>query len=448
MLFFLCVTLSFQHHFTFSASNPTGLTLRANVDDSPGSPMYHIRNLNIAERIERLINVSNARANYLHLMSSPDWRVLPDNIRIPIVRESLWYAVKFTIGSQRHELELLLDTASGLIWTQCQPCIQCFPQVPPVYDSRASTTYARLPCSHPLCHGEQRHFSCVNNVCVYRYGYAGGASSRGIASTEDFHFFIDQSHIGTYENVIFGCSNDNRDIFFRNSAISGIFGLNFSPESMMQQFSSTIHSRFSYCLVPFTEVVPESLALNFGSDIPELPPNAESTLILQSSNNYHYNLELLDISVGGHRLGLPPSAFEVRAGGEGGCFIDSGTLFTHIDANTIGVNAYERVIQVFRAYYGSRGLRSIRTARGFELCYERTGNFNDHASLTFHFNGADYTVPGQYMILFNQDIFCVAIMKGTFATILGAWSQQNKRIVYDGIFGELQFADENCANHG
>ncbi|KAE8733581.1 putative Monovalent cation:proton antiporter [Hibiscus syriacus] len=447
MLFCLCVTLVFQPHFTYSTANRTGLTLKAYVDDSPGSSLYRIQDLSVAERIERLINVSNARANYLYQMLSPDGTILPDNIRVPILRDGAYYAVTFTMGSRGHRVKLLLDTGSGLIWTQCLPCINCFNQRLPIYDSRASTTYATLPCSHPMCNGDRTVFSCVNNRCVYQYGYLGGASTAGVVSTEDFIFYTDESHMQTFENVIFGCGNDNRNIFFQNTAVSGIFGLNFAPESMMQQFAALTRSRFSYCLVPFTEAVPNTLLLKFGQDIPELPPHAESTLFVQRTGNDHFFLELLDISVGDYRLGLPPSAFQFRGGGEGGCIFDSGSLFTIMDSNSVGVNVYERVMQVIRAYYGSKGLSAIRTrAGGFDLCYNRPPNFNDFASITFHFNGADYSVPGEYNVVFDQRTICIPILKGPLTTIIGAVHQQNKRLVYDGMFGELQFADENCQN--
>ena len=88
---FLCllVTLS-QHYFAIATSKPTiGLSLRAVLDDSPESPLYLIENLTRAERVEKLIKTTYARANYLDLVSRPNARVVPDNIRIPILRTVL-----------------------------------------------------------------------------------------------------------------------------------------------------------------------------------------------------------------------------------------------------------------------------------------------------------------------------------------------------------------------
>ncbi|KAK5772494.1 hypothetical protein PVK06_048783 [Gossypium arboreum] len=45
-----------------------------------------------------------------------------------------------------------------------------------------------------------------------------------------------------------------------------------------------------------------------------------------------------------------------------------------------------------------------------------------------------------------KDISVAGILKGSSVSVLGAWQQQNKRIIYDGGRGVLEFADENCMN--
>ncbi|KAB2049115.1 hypothetical protein ES319_A13G155300v1 [Gossypium barbadense] len=447
LLFCLLVT-SILYHSAFVTSKPTGFSLRAVIDDSPESPLYLIENLTIAERLERLIKISYARVNYLNLVSSGDAKLVPDNIRIPMLRDALYYAVAFTIGSQGHPVKLLMDTGGGLIWTQCLPCPNCFPQKLPIYNPAASTSYATLPCSHPFCNGDRRLYNCEHGrYCVYNAQYSGGASTSAIASTEAFHFFVDQHSTHPF-NVIFGCSYDSRDIAFMNTDISGIFGLSFSPDSMASQFSALIQHRFSYCLAPFDDVTPRPLVLRFGEDIPQLPPQSVgSTQLIASPTSYFFYLGLKDISVAGHRIGFPPSIFQIKPNGLGGFFIDSGALFTHIDADALGGNAYAEVLKVFAAYYGSKYLKQTGASpEGFELCYERPPNFDEFATLTFHFDESVYTVNGQYMHVIAPNFFCVGILKGSSVSVLGAWQQQNKRIIYDGGRGVLEFADENCMN--
>ncbi|XVF03948.1 hypothetical protein REPUB_Repub05bG0037600 [Reevesia pubescens] len=447
---FLCLLVTlFQHHFAFATTKPIGLSLKAILDDSPESPLYLIENLTRVERIEKLVKITNARANYLDLVSRPNATVVPDNIRIPIFRDASFYVVGFTIGSQRHPVKLLMDTGGGLIWTQCQPCKNCFPQNLGIYDPRVSATYATLPCSHPLCNGDNRLYNCVDGLCLYNVRYGGGASTRGVASLESFRFFIDQQNTRSFNNIIFGCSDDSSNIIFQNSDVSGIFGLNMAPDSMATQFSPLTHARFSYCMLPFSDAIPRPLVLRFGEDIPQLPPqHVQTTLFVPTPPLNYYYLELLDISVANHRLGFNPYTFHVRTNGLGGCFIDSGALLTYIDSETLGVNAYEAVLTVFAAYYGSQSLQRKTTGipEGLDLCYEYPSYHIDFASITFHFNGADYTVDGQYGHVFDPSFFCVGIIRGQSGTVLGAWHQQNKRIIYDVGMGALQFADEQCVN--
>ncbi|XP_022753630.1 aspartic proteinase nepenthesin-2-like [Durio zibethinus] len=342
LLLCLLVTLS-QHYFTFATSKPTfGLSIRAILDDSPGSPLYLIENLTRAERVERFIKIKYARANYSDLVSRSNAKVVHDNIRIPILRDYLFYVS-------------LRD-----LW--------------------------HIPCSRPLCHGDDRLYDCVNGECVYDVLYGGGATTRGAASLESFQFYISNADTKTFTNVIFGCSNDNSDFLFDGSDVSGIFGLSKSPDSMASQFSPLTHTRFSYCFGPFSRC-------NASSNHPRV-------------RRGH--------SAAASRTGFHPDTFRIRPDGSGGCFIDSGTLVSQIDFNTLGVNAYEAVMRVLEAYYGSRKLERTTVLKVFELCYKSPANYHDFAAITFHFNGANYSVDGEHGLFFDpvQGFFCVGILRG------------------------------------
>ena len=110
---------------------------------------------------------------------------------------------------------------------------------------------------------------------------------------------------------------------------------------MASQFFPLIDGRFSYCSVPFGDAIPRPLVLRFGEDIPPVPPqNLQTALLIPTPGSYYFHLQLLDISVANHRMGFPPYSFQAKPNGVGGCFIDSGALFTQIDTNTGGINAY------------------------------------------------------------------------------------------------------------
>ncbi|KAL6191776.1 hypothetical protein ACLB2K_038165 [Fragaria x ananassa] len=234
LLFFLITVSAF--HLTLS--KPNGFTLKLIPRDTPPpppppppeSPIYP-GNLTTLERIERLIEFSQARARYIELTSSPNattW--YPENIRLTLLRDN-FYMVQVGVGTPATGVFLLLDTGGGLIWTQCLPCLNCYPQRTPMFDSSKSITYQKLPCSHPFCQGDHPLYQCVNNECVYNINYGGGASTAGIATIETFTFPVDTATTVRLGPVVFGCSKYTKNVqFAKGGAISGILGLSLSPD--------------------------------------------------------------------------------------------------------------------------------------------------------------------------------------------------------------------------
>ncbi|KAG7957548.1 hypothetical protein I3843_11G181400 [Carya illinoinensis] len=451
----IMITVS-QFHFSTSAKL-SGLSLKIIPRDCPESPLYPGDHLTRLERMERLIKFSTARAQYLETisMSTVNSTILDNkNIRFTLFRDNFFFMVQVGIGLPEKLVFLLMDTGGGLIWTQCEPCKNCYKQAYPIYNSRASITYRKLPCNHPLCKGDSARYQCVNGECVYDLGYLGGASTKGVASFETFKVPVDESNAKYIYNVIFGCSNDNQGMqFAKNGVISGVLGLSLSPDSLVSQTLDEDYRRFSYCLIPFDEaVVMAPSLLRFGADIPLPPTNIQTTPFVKppAGTNY-YLLNLQDVSVGFHRLGFPPDTFKPKQDGTGGCIIDSGALISRLDQNTInGRNAYMEVMDAFKNHYDYFKLQRIgKVAEGLELCYEYKQDFVEYATMTYHFEGADYNVESKYVNFYDTQAgyFCVALLPGNGKSLLGAWHQQNMRIIYDGKIGALQFATEHCATN-
>ncbi|XP_007020972.2 PREDICTED: aspartic proteinase nepenthesin-2 [Theobroma cacao] len=450
-MLFLCLIAFFQ--VSFATSKPTGLSMKLIRRDSlyPG-------NLTKVERIKRLLQLSEFRAQYLDSVLRPNATADLDTVRVPIGRvpDNHLYVVELKIGSRLHPVKLLMDTGSGLIWTQCRPCKKCFRQQLPMYDSRTSTSYHKLPCTHPLCQGDHKRYKCYNNECVYsvRYGVdsrPNPPTTKGVASFESFQFPVDNIHTRVIDDMVFGCSKDNQNFDFSNGEISGILGLSLAPDSLATQFASKgiTSYRFSYCLVPFSDELVRPSVLRFGDDIPPPVGNLQTTQILPNGF-YHYHLELLDISVGWYRLGFQeqPGIFRVREDGSGGCLIDSGSLISTIDQNTIGRNAYKAVMRAFQAYYDSNNFQRIgKVVESLPLCYRSKPGFKDYMTMTLHFNGADYDIDGKYMHYFSEEdgFFCVALRPAS-RTILGSWQQQNMRIIINMDVAGLQWVTETCAD--
>lgn len=159
-------------------------------------------------------------------------------------------------------------------------------------------------------------------------------------------------------------------------------------------------------------------------------------------------MNLQGISVGSHRIGFPPGAFKLKQDGTGGCFIDSGAIVSRIALNADWIDAYGEVISAFQHHYDSFRLQRVEGHKPFELSYKnRPSSFKEYASLTFHFENADYTVDPQYVNYYDthNELFCVVILPMEDKTILGAWYQQDMRITYDSHIRALQFAPETCA---
>ncbi|KAL5737717.1 hypothetical protein ACOSP7_030478 [Xanthoceras sorbifolium] len=451
---FLCLVICSKFHF--SASIPSGFRLKLISRDSPESPLYP-GNLTQIERFQRLAQFSHAKANYLKFLSTSTSRnatLEPNNLYLPLLRDWFYYIAAIQIGTPPTKVFLMVDTGGGQIWTQCAPCKTCFHQIYPLFNSKSSSTYQKLPCSHPFCSGSNRLYDCFNGECLYTTTYGGGSVTRGYASMELFRFNdINGGPELKISNIIFGCSIDNHNFPFANRGlISGILGLSLSPDSLMSQFGDNISKRFSYCMASFAEGLEQPLVLRFGNDIPPHPGTIQTTpyFTLLHYPSY-YLMTLLDITIGSVRLNLPPGVFRNVPGGQTlGFFIDSGAPMTMIDQHTNGVNAYAAVMTNLKAYYDSFGLErrlSSGAARSYELCYTDNPEFDQHPTITYHFQGADYVVDSQFSVVHFHDLgyFCSSIIPGTGVSILGADHQQNMRIIYDGNINSIQFYPENCA---
>lgn len=434
---FLCLMAVSLAHFTPSES--AGFSLKLIPRFSPESPLYP-GNLSQSERNRKMVEISHARANFLAL--SQNSKMAPENIHLPVHEASAFYSAELSLGTPQISQYLLIDGGSGLIWTQCLPCINCFNQMLPLYNSTASATYQKIPCTDPRC--RKPLCKCVDGNCVYRQLYGGGAATKGVLSTETFTFAYNKDGaVLPVPNMMFGCSNDNIDFTFGGRKISGILGLNTAPESLISQLKSTIQGRFSYCLVYGYREMEATSILRFGDDTVSMRKDYQTTPIMYRDLTTYYYLNLVDISVGDIRIGFPPRTFDLKPNGNGGCMIDTGAMATFIDKGP-----YERVMREFDEHFRSFGLERVYKEAGLEYCYKSNPKFRPYLSMTFHFQGADFKVEPTYMYFHYEakGYFCVALMPYTGKTLLGAWQQQDMRVVYDLNLGVVRFAPENCAS--
>ncbi|XP_057506582.1 aspartic proteinase nepenthesin-2-like [Actinidia eriantha] len=432
-LFFLLLTLLFLVHPT--AAKAVGFSLKLIPMDIISS--FASKNLSKTDQM-KLVESSKARADYLEVVSNPSANKI--NFLVNRFNSGL-YAVKVVLGERRETRMLQMDTSTGLVWTQCAPCVHCFNQSDPIFNGNQSSTYRKIPSKNSACRTPP--YRRANGQCLYGLKYGRNAITQGFLSQETF-WLPYKNTLVPKQNMVFGCSNDNINFNFdRLGKVSGILGMSRAPESFVKQLDNVIGGRFSYCLVGIsnTKRITTSL-LSFGSDA-YLPSNAISTPIVPVSNNQNYYLNLNDISVAGNRIGFPPGTFSLKRDGTGGCIIDTGTV-----ATLIAPSAYSRVIETFQKYFQPFNLRKVRskTNQGFEVCFEMKRTFTQYPPMTFHFQAADLVVKPQFLHFFDMvaNYSCVALLKGNTKTILGSMHQQDVRFVYDLKNNALNFAPENC----
>ncbi|KAE8677367.1 hypothetical protein F3Y22_tig00111539pilonHSYRG00037 [Hibiscus syriacus] len=143
------------------------------------------------------------------------------------------YLMKLSFGTPPVEYFAIADTGSDLIWIQCLPCGQCYPQGSPPFDPRASSTYKEIPCGSDTCQA-----------------LPGNSAPTQMTVNTPF------------ATSIFGCGHNNQGKF--RSPTAGLVGLGGGPLSLVSQISTRIDNRFSYRLVPRTSS--SSSKLLFGQE--------------------------------------------------------------------------------------------------------------------------------------------------------------------------------------
>ncbi|XWS41244.1 hypothetical protein CRYUN_Cryun17cG0064600 [Craigia yunnanensis] len=112
------------------------------------------------------------------------------------------FLMDLSIGTPPKSYSAILDTGSDLIWTQCEPCSQCFDQSTPIFDPKKCSTFSKLPCSSHLCAALPQ--STCGDGCEYLYTYGDYSSTQGVMGTETFTF--DKVSV---PKIGFGCGEDN-----------------------------------------------------------------------------------------------------------------------------------------------------------------------------------------------------------------------------------------------
>ncbi|KAJ1426116.1 Xylanase inhibitor, C-terminal [Sesbania bispinosa] len=404
-----------------SSGTVIGYTTHLIPYDSPLSPFHNPKNTHF-DRLHDAFKRSFERAN--HFRSS---------IQSPMKPGGGEYLMKMSLGTPPIEIIGIVDTGSDLIWTQCLPCIICYNQTIPLFDTSHSSSYKTIPCQSSFCQAIPNQYCNKNNTCGYRIAYGDGSFSSGNLSSETLTLGTSSSSLSV-QNIAFGCSDDTDGLFDKSG--SGIIGLGSGKLSLISQTSQSFGKKFSYCLVPSS--INSTSKISFGNNSVVSGPGFVTTPIVTKGDETFYYLSLEAVSVGIERIAYKG---ETKNGVvEGNIIVDSGTTLTILPDSMFNamVKVLDRVI----------GLEKVDDPDGqLDACYKSVGDkINIKLPIiTMHFKGGDVKLkPVNTFLWVNNDVVCLTMVPNTDLAIYGNLAQMNFLVGFDLNAGTVSFKPTDC----
>ncbi|XP_042499725.1 aspartic proteinase nepenthesin-1-like [Macadamia integrifolia] len=447
-LIFLLLSSLLLHSVAVHES-PESITLSLIHPFSVHSPFYPGKNVTDVEKINLLIQATEARMHHLFPTTTKRqgkyWNGSSevDDIGALVQYINAYYVAKVGIGSFQPALKwlayyLIMDTGSQITWVQCEGCNPCFPLIQtPNFPFSRSQSYRSIPCGHKDCPTQRQ--DCYGSSCGFSILYGGnhGPITRGTIARETLTFTSDIPGVTESRNNLFlSCALQNHNYgYSQQNKVAGVLGLGAGGHGTPPLWSQVSKKRFSYCLFTFEHT---SSQLHIGEGARMVGPQVVSTPLLKGSNPSLYYLELQDISVAGIRLRLR-GFFRF-----GGCVIDSGAPMT-----SLVPNAYAIVRNALIRYFAQFGIQPYNSGNRpsgvpeFDLCFHKVPPGFRFPTMTFHFKGADLIVQPTGVFVVGANYICVALRSDDI-TMLGAYQQTQHKFSYDLELGALFFAPENC----
>ncbi|KAK7847645.1 aspartic proteinase nepenthesin-1 [Quercus suber] len=391
------------------------------------------KNLTKFERIQRGMKRGQLRLQRLSAATTASSDAA--QLEAPIHAGTGEFLMNLAIGTPPESFSAILDTGSDLIWTQCKPCTQCYDQPTPIFDPKKSSSFSKLSCNSQLCSALPAS-TCASDGCEYIYQYGDYSVTQGILASETFTF----GNKVSIPNVGFGCGSDNEGDGFSQG--SGLVGLGRGPLSLVSQLEEP---KFSYCLTSIDDSKTSSLFLGSLASVNGTQKKSitTTTLTKNPSQPSFYFLSLKGISVGGTRLDIDKSTFEVQDDGSGGLIIDSGTTLTYIDGHAFDALKKEFIAQT-KLPVDTSGVS------GLDLCFTSPSDTSDVEvpKLIFHFNGGDLDLPAENYVVTDSSsgLLCLALGSSgnSGMSIFGNIQQQNYLVIHDLAKETLSFIPKQC----
>uniref|UniRef100_A0A0A9DVQ7 Peptidase A1 domain-containing protein n=1 Tax=Arundo donax TaxID=35708 RepID=A0A0A9DVQ7_ARUDO len=337
------------------------------------------------------------------------------------------YVTRLGLGTPATAYAVVVDTGSSLTWLQCSPCVvSCHRQAGPLYDPKASSTYAAVPCSASQCDELQaatlNPSACsVSNVCIYQASYGDSSFSVGYLSKDTVSFGS-----GSFPNFYYGCGQDNEGLFGRSA---GLIGLARNKLSLLYQLAPSLGYAFSYCLPTSASAGYLSIG-SYNAGQYSYTPMASSSL-----DGSLYFVSLAGMSVGGSPLAVSPSEY-----GSLPTIIDSGTVITRLPTSLY--NALSKAVAAAMGRAARAPSYSI-----LDACFQGQASQLRVPAVNMAFSGGATLRLATRNVLIDVDdsTTCLAFAPTDSTAIIGNTQQQTFSVVYDVAQSRIGFAPGGCS---
>ncbi|KAJ4963435.1 hypothetical protein NE237_023374 [Protea cynaroides] len=345
-----------------------------------------------------------------------------------------YYTTRLLIGTPPQEFALIVDSGSTVTYVPCSTCEQCGKHQDPRFQPDLSSTYQPLKCNVGCsCDSERKQ-------CIYERQYAEMSSSSGVLG-EDVISFGNESEL-VPQRAVFGCENmETGDLYSQHA--DGIMGLGRGELSIVDQLveKGVISDSFSLCYGGM-EIGGGAMVLGGISPPPDMVFSSSDPV-----RSPYYNIQLMEIHVGGNKLELNPKVFD----GKHGTVLDSGTTYAYLP---------EAAFVAFKDAILKK-LSNLKKIRGpdpnyNDICFSGAGSDVSELSKTFpevdlvFDKGQKLSLaPENYLFRHSKvrGAFCLGIFQNGKdpTTLLGGIIVRNTLVTYDRENQKIGFWKTNCS---
>ncbi|CAB4277326.1 unnamed protein product [Prunus armeniaca] len=303
----------------------------------------------------------------------------------------------------------------------------------PLFDPSISTSYVNISCKSNVCsqltpvtHKRPR-CSTDNSTSIYDMQYGDKSFSVGFFGKER----LTLTSTEVFDEFLSGCGQINQGNFGRLRRVSWTW----APQHLRPTNCKQVWPHF---LLLSTSTSSSTSYLGFGKHRRAFKHVKFRPLTIVSQDPSFYGLNLVGISVGGHKLWISPSVFL-----SSGTIIDTGTVITVLPAA-----AYSALRDVLRQAMTKYPLTQALSV--LDTCYDLSSYVTvKYPHIAFYFQGGLKLKLDATGIFYSSSAsqVCLAFAgndaNNKFA-VLGNVQQKTFEVVYDVAGGRVGFARGGC----